>query len=191
VNLLLFFVTRCAVFTFAPALELVARVLNEAFERGILGHETQRFFFEPRNNFQITHALETLVVVALMRGNMNLCGALPSRGITLFMLFGCVVTALVLNQWSEASRKGADDHNAIGEFVEGTGSAKDSLSHPEHLRLTLLSGNDAIGQEMVWRGIFLHGLVGTGMPSSACNVVQAVSFGAAHWHGVPSGWSGM
>lgn len=75
--------------------------------------------------------------------------------------------------------------------MEGTWSAIESLSHREHLRLTLLSGNDAVGQEIVWRGMFLHGLLATGMPSGVCNVIQAVSFGAAHWYGIPSGWSGM
>ncbi len=45
-------------------------------------------------------------------------------------------------------------------------------------------------EEIVWRGVFQRGLEAALGPALAIGV-QAVSFGVAHAHGVPSGWLGV
>jgi len=123
---------------------------------------------------------------------MALLGDPPPASIVAMMLMGCVVTALILNQWSEAVRKGSDDHRVVRGYVDGTGTPREALGWGQLGRLGALSLFDAAGQEMIWRGLFLHELLASGaFGAGACNVLQAVSFGAVHWHGIPSGWSGM
>ncbi len=45
-------------------------------------------------------------------------------------------------------------------------------------------------EEIIWRGVMLRWLRGIA-PTPVAIAVQALSFGAAHWAGVPSGWLGI
>lgn len=166
---------------FAPISEVVGRA------KVWLPDAWQDLFWD--NSFQLQHLFETLVILCIRPANMLLLGVAPSWWIVGLMSCGCVVTALVLNQWSEWSRKGA--HSAIDAAVQSAGSVTEQMPWREHIKLALLALNDAVGQEMVHRGLFLHGLLGVGIPDGWCNVIQALGFGAGHWHGVPSGWTGM
>jgi len=76
--------------------------------------------------------------------------------------------------------------------VEATGTPQEGLPWREHARLAVLSFWDAVGQEMIWRGLFMHELLAhSTFTQDTVNILQAVSFGMVHWYGIPSGWSGM
>jgi uncharacterized protein len=50
---------------------------------------------------------------------------------------------------------------------------------------------NATGEEFLWRGMIFDLLEGTLLPTAAVISIQAVSFGAAHFHGFPRGASGI
>ncbi|CAE8582079.1 unnamed protein product [Polarella glacialis] len=147
--------------------------------------------FETRS-YVAEYVFLTMLIVTIRPQNMALLGRAPPVSIVALMALGCLATALVLNQWSESTRKGSDDHDVVRSFVADTGTPDDKLSFQEHARLLVLSCIDAVGQEMIWRGLFLHDLLLTGAFSpGVANVLQAISFGMIHWYGIPSGWSGI
>lgn len=158
----MFLLSGSRVCLFAPISEAVGRA------KVWLPCSWQDYFWE--NSFQLQHLFETLVVLCIRPANMSLLGVLPSWWVVGLMSCGCVVTALVLNQWSEWSKQGA--HSAIDAATQSTGSVTERMPWREHIKLAVLALNDAVGQEMVHRGLFLHGLLAVGIPSAWCNGVM-------------------
>lgn len=52
----------------------------------------------------------------------------------------------------------------------------------------VLALGNAIGEELLWRGALND--EARALPAFAQYVLQFISFGLAHWHGLPGGWSG-
>jgi len=54
-----------------------------------------------------------------------------------------------------------------------------------------LASLNALGEELLWRqGLLLFGQR-VGVPRSAAVLLVAASFGLAHLHGIPNGWTGV
>lgn len=54
--------------------------------------------------------------------------------------------------------------------------------------VAVLAVANSVGEELLWRGALAH--EGRVLPVAAQYCLQVVSFGLAHWHGLPGGWAG-
>jgi membrane protease YdiL (CAAX protease family) len=50
---------------------------------------------------------------------------------------------------------------------------------------------NACGEELLWRGLVVDRLASAGLTQAQVLLVASLSFGAAHWHGLPGGWAGV
>jgi membrane protease YdiL (CAAX protease family) len=109
----------------------------------------------------------------------------------LFVL--CAGTAVVLEIWS-TYLKSTGKHTGVKEMVRDTGSSSDGKGLSATpiatlVSLSLFAVGNALCEEAVSRGLFFAELQATGLYNdNIVNVIQSVSFGAAHWHGIPSGY---
>ncbi|KAI2500899.1 CAAX protease self-immunity [Fragilaria crotonensis] len=75
-------------------------------------------------------------------------------------------------------------------MVESSGGR--TLSHAENASLFAWALVNAICEEVVSRGFFLHEFKRRGgVTFWQANALQATSFGIWHFHGIPSGWTGV
>ncbi len=51
--------------------------------------------------------------------------------------------------------------------------------------VAVLAVANSVGEELLWRGALAH--EGRVLPVAAQYCLQVVSFGLAHWHGLPGG----
>lgn len=105
----------------------------------------------------------------------------------------CAGTAVVLEIWS-TYLKSTGKHTGVKEMVRDTGSSSDGKGLSATpvatlVSLSLFAVGNALCEEAVSRGLFFAELQATGLYNdNIVNVIQSVSFGAAHWHGIPSGY---
>jgi hypothetical protein len=107
-------------------------------------------------------------------------GAFGRREAAIIALFA-VMSAVALLVWAWLLRP---DLSRVHALIPDVPIA---LLVPIGLSFSVIN---AIIEEIVWRGVLLGWLRGF-MPVGLAVVVQALSFGAAHWMGVPSGWVGV
>lgn len=177
-----------AVFAFAPGVALCSVLMRGACCTGVLpGRES--WAGQPGAEHQLNHAVN--IAFVLGTGSVNMMGELPSARVVALMLLCCVVSSLILNQWSEVTRTGCRHHAAVKGYVDDVSYLKPTASSMGRVKLAAVALNDALDQELVWRGLFLTHLMRSGFDPASANLIQAISFGAAQWHGIPSGWSGM
>jgi len=116
-------------------------------------------------------------------------GNLTSPALWIGVIFLSLATNGVLHLWSNI-QKTRGDHHAIHDMVEA--SINRELSVDEHVRLTIYAFLNAFCEELEYRGLWLaeFKLLGRLTPLQA-NFAQAVCFGVAHYHGIPSGFVGI
>jgi len=74
----------------------------------------------------------------------------------------------------------------------GSMESDGSLSMWMKLKLAILAFLNAFGEEAVSRGLFFYELQhSAGFDPIKANCIQALSFGAQHWNGIPNRWSGV
>jgi membrane protease YdiL (CAAX protease family) len=116
-------------------------------------------------------------------------GPLPSFWTWSIVLLLSAVTNLVLSLWSQQN-KSRGDHSGVNSMVES--SRGRLLSLKEHLQLLVWAILNAICEEVASRGLWMQEFILRGRLSSLhANVLQAISFGLWHFHGIPSGWTGV
>jgi len=133
---------------------------------------------------------------------------IPPMWVSLSAGVVCVGTPVVLYLWSLGTKssgkhrgvmkmmKPQDDENneksTKGKKSEMEENADRSLSVKAKLKLTVLAFLNALGEEFGTRGLFLFELQrDAGLDPNWANFIQAFSFGAQHWEGIPSGWTGV
>lgn len=112
---------------------------------------------------------------------------ISTKTLTVVAFIICIATALVLEVWS-CTMKSTGGHEGISNLAKGTNQ---SLSFKENLTIALLALGNALCEESEFRGFFMSELESAGFNVSVSNIMQSVSFGIAHWHGVPSGATGV
>lgn len=116
-------------------------------------------------------------------------GPLPSLVTWVIVLALCGLTNLVLSFWSRRTQS-RGDHSGVHNMVES--SRGRTLSSREHLHLLAWAIANATCEEVASRGMWMHEFTRRGKLSFLhANLLQAVSFGVWHFHGIPSGWIGV
>jgi membrane protease YdiL (CAAX protease family) len=106
--------------------------------------------------------------------------------VVVFMLSG--LTNVILSLWSKQT-KSRGDHAGVNTMVES--SRGRVLSYHQHGQLLTWAIVNAICEEVASRGLWMHELA-RHLPSPMhANILQAISFGIWHFHGIPSGWTGV
>ena len=101
----------------------------------------------------------------------------------------CGVTNKTLLLWSNYN-KTCGNHQGVNSMVESSRGRE--LSIREHVALILWATVNAICEECTSRGLILHEFLRRGSLNFwHANILQAISFGAWHYHGIPSGWMGV
>jgi len=97
----------------------------------------------------------------------------------------------VNNNNSNNDRRGVHQHEGVQRMVSPTLGR--SLSVREHARLLALAVANALCEECTARGFWRHEMECTAklMLSWQSNAAQAIVFGAWHYYGIPSGWTGV
>eukprot|EP00808_Paulinella_micropora_P010551 g46098.t1 len=118
-------------------------------------------------------------------------GKLPDYKALVAVLGLAGVVNLVLHLWSKHSGENPrGDHKDVHAMVEATRNR--SLSVSEHTHLAFLAFLNAVCEEGVSRGFYMHELQTSGQLSvHTANLAQAAAFGLRHFCGIPSGWTGV
>lgn len=115
-------------------------------------------------------------------------GPMPSVQTMLAVLALSAAVNVVLSVWSRCHGKG--DHDAVNKMVRQSVGRR--LNTREHASLAAFAVANAICEEGLSRGFFYQELVsGGGLSHGQANVVQAAAFGLWHYHGIPSGATGV
>ena len=114
--------------------------------------------------------------------------SLLSCGMVLILSLG---TNFVLSVWSRSRGKQHTEHNGVTDMVKSTMGR--TLSTKEHVQLAIMAFLNASAEEMTSRGFWLNEFItrGNAMSFHQANLCQAVSFGVWHYHGIPSGITGV
>jgi membrane protease YdiL (CAAX protease family) len=104
----------------------------------------------------------------------------------IFLLSGGV--NLVLYLWSHFTQS-RGDHSGVNDMVEP--SIGRALSWKEHLKILLLALVNSACEEVTSRFFWMAEFNKYLPASNIGNVCQSVVFGAWHYHGIPSGWTGV
>ncbi|KAI2500905.1 CAAX protease self-immunity [Fragilaria crotonensis] len=116
-------------------------------------------------------------------------GPWPSLVTWVIVAILCGLTNGILFLWSHRSQS-RGNHVGVNTMVES--SRGRTLSHAENASLFAWALVNAICEEVVSRGFFLHEFKRRGgVTFWQANVLQATSFGIWHFHGIPSGWTGV
>ena len=116
-------------------------------------------------------------------------GPWPSFLTCALVLMLAMTTNLVLTLWSSYHHS-RGDHVGVNVMVQS--SMGRTLTVQEHARLAMLGIINAIAEELSSRGFWLHEFVRRGNLSfHHANMCQAISFGVWHYHGIPSGMTGV
>mmetsp|Transcript_39567 Transcript_39567/g.80726 ORF Transcript_39567/g.80726 Transcript_39567/m.80726 type:complete len:281 (+) Transcript_39567:38-880(+) len=116
-------------------------------------------------------------------------GPTPSTEAIFCVLIMSAAVNLVLIAWSKQGQSRGDHAgmNATAEVSIGR-----QLGVAEHIQLVLFALGNAICEELVSRGFFFHLFLTDGhLSKNSANLLQAAAFGVWHYHGVPSGMSGV
>lgn len=105
------------------------------------------------------------------------------------VLICCTVTVnIVLGAWSTASQS-RGDHAELSKYSKTLSS---KFSFREEIELLSLAAANAFCEECTSRGFWRIAFAETaGLSWEYANFGQALVFGAWHFRGVPSGWSGV
>ena len=116
-------------------------------------------------------------------------GLWPSFLSCVLVLMLAVTTNLVLTLWSSYHHS-RGDHVGVNAMVQS--SMGRTLTVLEHARLAMLGIINAVAEELSSRGFWLHEFVRRGdLSFHQANMCQAISFGVWHYHGIPSGMTGV
>jgi len=116
-------------------------------------------------------------------------GPLPGgKDLLLVLLLSLAVNA-VLSLWSRlVGSRG--DHKGVNKMSKK--SLGRTLSAVEHFQLGLLALGNALCEEVVSRGFFYHEFrTSAHLSPNIANMAQALAFGVWHFHGIPSGFTGV
>lgn len=105
----------------------------------------------------------------------------------LVMLFSFLVN-VVLGIWSNITGS-RGDHDGLLKMANR--SSERHLTLKEHIKWMLLALGNAFCEEMISRGLFYSEFLNCNLTKNEANLLQATSFGIWHYHGVPSGISGV
>jgi Type II CAAX prenyl endopeptidase Rce1-like len=95
----------------------------------------------------------------------------------------------VLFLWSYYTKSNGN-HQGLHQLVQPTVGRK--LKAAEHVQLAALAVINAVCEECTSRGFWRREFELTAhLSSTRSNIAQAVIFGAWHYHGIPSGWTGV
>ena len=100
----------------------------------------------------------------------------------------CVVTNQVMEVWS-AYQNNKYDHTGVHALVDS--SVGRSLTRREHLKLLGLAIVNAACEEISSRGFWKAEFYRYSSSMVQANLAQAITFGWWHYHGIPSGWTGV
>ena len=137
---------------------------------------------------------EVIAVIVLWKLDTNrdieplsikqIMGSMHTTAIVVLVLTS-VATNFVLDKWSSHNNH-IYTHEGVHAWVDD--SVGRSLSHREHVALLGLACINALCEEIssrgVWKSEFLR-------YTNTANVLQAAAFGWWHYHGIPSGWTGV
>lgn len=111
-------------------------------------------------------------------------GSIPTTAVAVLVVIS-VATNFVLDKWSSHNNH-TYTHEGVHAWVDD--SVGRSLSRREHVTLLGLACINALCEEIssrgVWKSEFLR-------YTDWANVLQAAVFGWWHYHGIPSGWTGV
>lgn len=118
-------------------------------------------------------------------------GPLPSCVTWGIVLVLCGLTNWILSLWSRRTQS-RGDHSGVHTMVDDLSRGRPLISRTQHLELLLWAIANATCEEVASRGIWMHEFQRRGNVSFVqANVLQAISFGVWHFHGIPSGWTGV
>ena len=100
----------------------------------------------------------------------------------------CIGTALVLEIWA-VKMKTTGSHQGVSNMVKNTKDRK--LPLKTFSTLLLFAIGNSLCEEAEYRGLYLKELTTAGYSFHEANLIQSISFGFVHWHGIPSGITGV
>ena len=116
-------------------------------------------------------------------------GPLPKLTILMLVLLMSMLVNHALSLWSNI-QKSRGDHSEVNAMVES--SIGRSLTLKEHIKILSLAVLNAVCEEVVSRGFFMYEFLHVGHTSTwGANLGQAIAFGIWHYHGIPSGITGV
>ena len=106
-------------------------------------------------------------------------------GITVVLILSAA-TCLVMHVWS---RFQSHSHAGVQSMVQD--SLGKSLSLQQHAHLLILAAMNATCEEIASRGFWRAEYTKYTSTTARANLLQASMFGLWHYHGIPSGWTGV
>ncbi len=107
-------------------------------------------------------------------------------GIVVIVSMGAI---FVLNIWSNAT-KSTGRHKGVSRMVHDSKGSK-ALQPEFFWKLVCFACGNALCEESEYRGFYASELESIGYNTHFVNFIQSVSFGIAHWDGIPSGAVGV
>jgi membrane protease YdiL (CAAX protease family) len=98
-----------------------------------------------------------------------------------------IMVNLVLSLWSSYTQS-RGDHSGVNDMVQDSRGRR--LTPREQMNLLFLAIINAFCEEVASRG-FWRAEFQKHLSVNAANVVQSIIFGLWHYHGIPSGWTGV
>lgn len=126
------------------------------------------------------------LVMAVLFPRCRAMGTFPSAPVVAFVVTGTLTVFAVLQTWAQYFKPSFSSMPETKKTVAQKNGAVGPL-----LRAAALAAVNGTVEEIPFRGLLLLELMDSGIGATAANVCQAVSFGALHWRGIPSGWPGV
>ena len=117
----------------------------------------------------------------------TLLGPLPGVSAWIGILMLSSLVNIVMQVWSNMTDS-RGDHSGVNDMVKDTHGR--SLSLPEHVRILGLAFVNGACEEITSRFFWMAEFEVYMSPLQA-NIAQAALFGIWHYHGIPSGWTGV
>jgi membrane protease YdiL (CAAX protease family) len=135
---------------------------------------------------------ESVATTFNLTENVRIALSLPLPRVVAVTVGICVLSAAangVLHLWSQYARS-SGNHTGLHMLLRPT--LQRDLSAREHCELAFLAILNATCEECSSRGFWRRELEHTaGLSAQSSNICQAIMFGAWHYFGVPSGWTGV
>ena len=144
-------------------------------------------FFDSKKN-KTTMTNKKNKITHLLPEAFNL-GPLPSLKTISFVLILSFIVNQILSLWSKRLRS-RGNHEGVNAMVHK--SLGRSLTLQERIHILYFAFLNASCEELVSRGYFMYEFIHVGQISKGfANFGQALAFGIWHYHGIPSGWTGV
>jgi membrane protease YdiL (CAAX protease family) len=135
---------------------------------------------------------ESVVTTFNLTDNVRIALSSPLPTVVAVAVGICVLSAAangVLHLWSHYTRS-SGNHTGLRVLLRPT--LQRELLAREHCELVILAILNATCEEFSSRGFWRRELELTaGLSAQSSNICQAIMFGAWHYYGVPSGWTGV